>query len=33
MALTNPKVSTTPSSNGFMFTRSASVTRIDIEAR
>ena len=33
MALTNPKVSTTPSSNGFMFTRGASLNCIDIEAR
>jgi hypothetical protein len=31
IVLTNPKVSTTPSSNGFTFTRSASVGRVQIE--
>jgi hypothetical protein len=31
IVLTNPKVSTTPSSNGFTFTRSASAGRVQIE--
>jgi hypothetical protein len=32
IVLTNPKVSTTPSSNGFTVARSASVGRVQIEA-